>query len=224
MSKAVLISIQPKWCELIANGRKTIEVRKTRPSIETPFKCYIYCTKHSEKLIEVMKDGDDCYGTTYHGEPIFVKAYKDFTPYFVGRGQKVIGEFVCDRIDTYNYGNMDYPTPAFDGDESVCEVGKGYWITVDELEATCLTYAELENYGKGKTLYGWHISDLVIYDNPRELGEFKTPPCEKPDTFCHKCKYFEVHNTPEYYETDCWGENGVVLTRPPQSWCYVEEV
>ena len=45
MSKAVLISIRPKWCEKIASGEKTIEVRKTRPKLHTPFKCYIYCTK-----------------------------------------------------------------------------------------------------------------------------------------------------------------------------------
>ncbi len=44
MNKAVMISIQPKWCELIASGKKTIEVRKTKPKIDTPFKCYIYCT------------------------------------------------------------------------------------------------------------------------------------------------------------------------------------
>ena len=43
MSKAVLISIRPKWCEKIASGEKTIEVRKTRPKLQTPFKCYIYC-------------------------------------------------------------------------------------------------------------------------------------------------------------------------------------
>ncbi len=45
MSKAALISIRPKWVEKIANGEKTIEVRKTRPKLETPFKCYIYCTQ-----------------------------------------------------------------------------------------------------------------------------------------------------------------------------------
>ena len=44
MSKAVLISIRPKWVEKIVNGEKTIEVRKTRPKMNTPFKCYIYCT------------------------------------------------------------------------------------------------------------------------------------------------------------------------------------
>ena len=42
MSKAVMLSIHPKWCEKIASGEKTIEVRKTRPKLETPFTAYIY--------------------------------------------------------------------------------------------------------------------------------------------------------------------------------------
>lgn len=48
--KSVLISIKPKWCELIASGKKTVEIRKTRPKIETPFKVYIYQTlsRHGE--------------------------------------------------------------------------------------------------------------------------------------------------------------------------------
>ena len=41
MDKSVLISIRPKWCELIASGEKTIEVRKTRPKLETPFKGWV---------------------------------------------------------------------------------------------------------------------------------------------------------------------------------------
>lgn len=44
MSRAVMLSVHPKWCEKIASGEKTIEVRKNRPKTETPFKCYIYCT------------------------------------------------------------------------------------------------------------------------------------------------------------------------------------
>jgi len=48
--ESVLISIQPKWCELIASGKKTIEVRKTRPKLDTPFKVYIYCTKDKKNI------------------------------------------------------------------------------------------------------------------------------------------------------------------------------
>lgn len=72
MSKAVLISIRPKWCELIANGTKTVEVRKSRPKLHTPFKCYIYCTQSGVALGAWGKHG------------------------------KVIGEFTCDRIDEYD--------------------------------------------------------------------------------------------------------------------------
>ena len=40
--KAVLMSIKPKWCELIFSGEKTVEVRKTAPKLEPPFKVYVY--------------------------------------------------------------------------------------------------------------------------------------------------------------------------------------
>lgn len=55
-SIGVLLPIKPKWCELIASGKKTIEVRKTRPKIETPFKCYIYCTKTKDTFINFFID------------------------------------------------------------------------------------------------------------------------------------------------------------------------
>lgn len=45
MSKAVMLSIRPKWCEKICRGEKTVEVRKTRPKLNTPFRVYIYCTR-----------------------------------------------------------------------------------------------------------------------------------------------------------------------------------
>jgi hypothetical protein len=109
MSKAVLISIRPEWCEKIINGQKTIEVRKTRPKMNPPFKCYIY----------------KC-----------------------GNG-KVIGEFLCDEIS--------------------------------------------------KITFGWHISNLKIYDTPRDLWEF---------TGLRETKF---------------GAEPVPITRPPQSWRYVEE-
>ena len=42
--KEIMLSIKPRWCELIASGEKMIEVRKTKPRVELPFKCYIYCS------------------------------------------------------------------------------------------------------------------------------------------------------------------------------------
>lgn len=83
--KAVMISIQPKWCGLIASNNKTLEIRKTRPKIETPFKCYIYCTQDEKQRFWTGA----CYAyTDEHSHNAFDKC---------GNG-KVIGEFVCDCI------------------------------------------------------------------------------------------------------------------------------
>lgn len=81
MSKAVLISIQPKWLELIEKGKKTVEVRKTRPKMEPPFKCYLYCTKGDSSTAE-----DDF---TVYTPPHYIPVK--------GNG-KVVGEALCDAI------------------------------------------------------------------------------------------------------------------------------
>ena len=111
MSKAVLISIRPEWAQKIMAGRKTIEVRRTRPKMDTPFKCYIY----------------EC-----------------------GNG-KVIGEFLCDQIININGAER---------------------IPSDAARPTCLEPAELHQYLGAATGFGWHISDLRVYDHPRDLWEF----------------------------------------------------
>ena len=65
MSKAVLISIKPKWCELIASGKKTVEVRKTNPKLDTPFKCYIYCTKAKDFFSAQQPDADKSLASSF---------------------------------------------------------------------------------------------------------------------------------------------------------------
>lgn len=169
MSKAVMLSIRPKWVEKIANGEKTIEVRKTKPKLETPFKCYIYCTLPK-----------------YPHEDFIATDYP--RPQFYGGG-KVIGEFTCDRI--YELAPLNHAP--------------------DDVEKqACLTRKEIVNYLKG-TGYGWHISELRIYDTPRELSEFRcaNDPCDS----CHAEYTWEC--------TGCKKLSGDIK-RPPQSWCYVE--
>lgn len=71
--KAVLLSIRPEWCVKILNGEKTVEIRKNRPKLKPPFKCYIYCTKAPKKLITIFRDGDVFGdGEVYRGKPQFV--------------------------------------------------------------------------------------------------------------------------------------------------------
>lgn len=171
MSKAVLISIQPQWCDLIANGLKTVEVRKTMPKLETPFKCYIYCTLPK-------KSGDSFLVGGKH--PV------------QGNG-KVIGEFICDDIKAF-----DVPYPAYSDkmDKTI-------------LEKSCIRYYDLHRYAWHDCLYAWNISDLVIYDKPKELSEF------------HKVGYTETKESVSWLTRE--EENSWQIKKPPQSWCYVEE-
>ena len=194
--KSVLISIRPQWVEKICHKigedetgkaiyEKRIEVRKTAPQ-EVPFKCYIYETKGQ-------------YVKFTHGA---------HTKYGYGRG-KVIGWFICDRIIC----SQAY----FDSQ------GKNHLTNVfpDDIKKTCLDEYDLWDYIAGKAVkanqmydgYLWHISDLKIYDKPRELSEFRKP-CDR-FLDCCTCRRL-VHN--EYMSCDN------KITRPPLSWCYVEDL
>ena len=188
MMKSVLIAIRPQWCEKIASGEKTIEVRKTAPK-EVPFKCYIYETQGQ-------------YVKFTHGA---------HTKYGYGRG-KVIGEFICDRIEMVNAKCSNYGIDLFYHD---C------------LTNGCLTEREIEKYfnvpedrdlramkGNG---YVWNISDLKIYDKPKELSEFRKP-CpygDLPCWICPSCDKDENDNLIQCFNT---------VSRPPQSWQYIEDL
>ncbi len=201
MSKAVMISIRPKWCEKICRGEKTIEVRKTRPKLETPFKCYIYCTQARERLITILKDGDENYGEIYRGKPVFIKTDEGSVCDMWGKRQKVIGEFTCDRI-------YELETKASGGSYYV--KGEDQPTTNDVARQSCLTLKDMHEYLQSKVGYGWHISNLKIYDTPKELSKFPRPFENCIDKVCD-----------EFGCASC--ENGGHIKRPPQSWCYVEE-
>ena len=163
--KAVLISIRPKWCEMIVSRKKTVEVRKTRPRLEPPFRCYIYCTQPKHLYDDFISVDTE-----------------DGTVGFFGGG-KVIGEFVCDAIFPIL---VEYSDP-----ESR--------LALRESPFTCLTDKQIMDYlGNGKEGCAWHISDLKIYETPKELSEFSR---------LRQTKF---------------GLEPVSLKRPPQSWCYIE--
>lgn len=182
----VMLSVQRQWCDKIASGKKTMEVRKTRPTIPTPFKVYIYETKFvnrckfEENNLKITSLSSRCFQNKYSGG-------------------KVIGEFVCDRIDKFS-------AEFTDGD--CYEDIRYYEDTDDELQAiiiaandnenpndcflckeSCLSFNDIKKYigldFHEKAFYGWQISKLIIYDKPKELSLFG-------------------------------------LQRPPQSWCYVK--
>lgn len=210
---SVMLSIQPKWCELIANGEKTIEIRKTKPKLETPFKCYIYCTKakkhfshngirEAEDELYRLPDGKIKFG--YSGELMLHDDY-DENNFLNG---KVIGEFMCDNVDMFYYG-VQTPCDA----TSYFDCYKGYSEELYQMEEShCITKQEINNYGNNSTLYAWHISDLVIYDKPKKLSEFyhnRSIQCMSTEFNIEGVTHYPVKR--KIIEP---------IIRPPQSWCY----
>lgn len=212
MSKSVLISIQPKWCELILRGKKTLEVRKSRPKVKTPFKCYIYCT-YGDALIE----HSDMIHPDHLAECIKVSKNKIWDNC---RNGKVIGEFLCDDIiGIVRVGCTMRETLQYRA------VKNGTLLSDDIFNYTYLSKKEIEKYLDGRKGYAWHISNLVIYDKPKELSEFTTKCNKNCETGCYDCEYYHF----EAFESamgvmECCRVDGLKpLKRPPQSWCYVKE-
>ena len=198
MGKAVLISIQPKWCELIASGKKTLEVRKNRPKLEMPFNVYIYCTADMVKRIVFDEYGD---------------RQIELVP------QRVIGEFVCDRIDSHTADCLIVKEDRQKATIGSCLSGKEIleYLSGSKLSTDRYSTCHLQDF------YCWHISDLEIYENPKELSKFNLPPerfCEHE--LCGGCPKYEMPG--EYGDVmfDCEWKRPVM--KAPQSWCYVEEL
>ena len=157
--KSILMSIRPEWCKKIFDGEKTIEVRKTRPKLEPPFEVLVYMTKPKPYLATIIKEGDNLYGEIYHGKTLFFKSDRHYyNRNYITMEQRVIGSFICDRIDEIE-PDLEYYSDGYDIDD-------------DRLAETCLTREQLREYGNGVTLYGWHITEPKLFDKPRELGEF----------------------------------------------------
>lgn len=175
--KKILMSIHPEWCEKIFNGEKTIEVRKSCPKSEPPFEVYVYETRR--KFVKFIRGAHIKYG--------------------VGRG-KVIGTFVCDKVEKFTVGSL----------------------RSDDIERqACLSYSELINYfynGKepdGETVkwgYGWHITEPKLFDNPKELTEFRGP----------NDYVYESHFYGREWVLKPVNLGGCPINIPPQSWRYVE--
>ena len=188
--KKILLVVHPKWCKMIFRGKKTIEVRKNYPlQVKPPFEVLVYCTAIKDKK--------------HYADELYVCAGA-----FVGN-RKVIGSFICDRIDEIE-PDLEYYSDGYDIDD-------------DRLAETCLTREKLCEYGKGKILYGWHIAEPKLFDKPRELSEFYIP-CkwyEKGNGCPEDCALFDYEGAIDDTDDFCLGKRPII--RPPQSFCYIEE-
>lgn len=147
-------------------------------------------------MMDVMKDGDKNYGVIYHGKPVFIKTSSKYSN---PCEQKVIGEFICDAIISH------------------CEMANA---DIAE-QRGCIRREHLFEYANGAELYGWHISDLKIYNKPKALSEFGAL-CDED---CPNCEFWKCDMVNQHErDMDCTNSSYPLrsLKRPPQSWCYVE--
>lgn len=159
--KSALFSVRPEWCELIASGEKDIEVRKTAPKLPTPYKGYLYCT--------LQKRRKDAFNLPISREEMLrdipINGMKCMSKYANG---KVWAEFICDK---------DMPLMFACSDPAAL-------VTHYEVPGTCLSDVEIMAYlGNGVEGHGLHISELIIYDRPRELEEFGL--ARAPQSWCY---------------------------------------
>lgn len=202
--KAVLLSIRPNWCKKILDGEKTVEVRRTCPVHGTPFKVYIYCTMAGSDSLFIDILNRDVAAWNRGGWP-------------EKRG-RVIGEFTCKKITGLTHvGETGSWEPA-----SLYVMAPGsYYKPADELlEAARMSKETAEKYLKGRDGCGWHISDLKIYNQPKDIMCFHRA-VEENELWCKKCA---IGKKKDVHCAFCYGLDGLVLRRPPQSWCYVEEL
>lgn len=219
MSKAVLISIQPCYVFLIiakAMGwnilqEKTVEVRKTIPrDKDWNRKAIIYCSKNKKSFAKIPKE------------------YQHLMESFLG---KVIGEFICDEIVSFGFTPYNHGEYMVSGDKE---------NNRDVLKESCLAFNDMYEYIGEEFGYAWHVSDIKIYENPKELNEFFVIDKNK----LKECPYRErIFQNPEFTNGNyllggysCSKTKEIdfcrcgcddvfkSLTRPTQSWCYVERL
>lgn len=219
--KAVLRSVKPYWLYLIITGKKTLEVGKSCPQAKDWNKVVeMYCSKDMRSFNRIPEED------------------KEWMHKYLG---KVACRFVCDCILAHKFHNG---LISFNSIGLPSGTYSSYLIFEDDYKAMCLSFDEVKQYGKGKTIYGWHISQLKIYETPKELSEFYKVGAksleELDDELCRDCaptKYGErrVHLVPNAGAAFCEGdyceeayrtylEQEFALTRPPQSWMYVQEL
>ena len=203
--KAIIQSYTPQECERIINGQQTLKVCKTAPK-DTPFKVYMYCTKRGdmffhggigEKQVLYYNPDEKRYKFDYPLELICCKNKYTKDNFLSG---KVIGEYVCDWV-----GEI---TPHCDIQPNVNQYEHHYPAILGWND--CMSFEEMKSYLGNSSGVDMHISNVKIYDKPKELGEFVTVKCTNKRGSCSDCKI----------KPDCIKQ----ITRPPHGWQYVEDL
>ena len=197
--KSLLIAIKPKWCAAIMNGEKTIEVRKNK-ALATAIQKLIDKYGHADIYVYCTKDKKG-YLTEYCGKETNEHLYWSFD---LGKANglngKVVFKFRCYKVEEIELNKNHFVNEQYSTDELDYE---------ELLEQSCLTYKELDDYLQCEIGYAIHISDLEIFDKPKELSEFKSYKKFVSYDYTYTKKYIDWELRP--------------LTKAPQNFCYIEE-
>ena len=179
--KMILISIRPEHLVNVLNGDKPFELRSVCPNIELPCIALLYCCKSDRYLL----DWD-----YQNGKKTWFLWDKRKHKYPLKDEQldngKVFAKCVMtDCIDWHNYSWQE-----------VCRLG-------------CVSDQQLRGYSKGKkNIYLWHLEKIEVFDNPKEISEFKS----------YKKNIVNTKINGMVFETEL--DNSLI--KAPQSYCYVE--
>lgn len=211
---AVLMSLPAKICCDVANGRQTVLIKKNRPQSNGPFKVYIFSPTPSRKNDLGLCVDDGKIATVFRWNFDYARKHK--MPIISG---KVIGEFICKDI-TY-LGNV-----ATDDWSRLCGSTHEYHKRLVTKGAR-MTERELREYG-GK--YAWHISDLILYSHPKQLGDFSVTDtdavkhCEyRTQVYCNeRCESGYIKAGFVCNQKNDWCDKCKTkpIAKAPQSWCY----
>ena len=187
--------IKPEGVEKILSGEKTLEIRKTAPK-----EWVDYLNGKTDKRPEPMTVSIYC---TKNGVAVETYCGLGFPSPINGR---VGAKFTLKEIE--KCVNPFFPKGSFATKRVTYE---------SLLGRSCMNAEQLDGClgGKGKFGYAWYISDLEIFNYPKELRKF-TPICTKKR--CNGCKYFGWQ-----HQWDIVCNRPRPLSKAPRSWCYVEE-
>ena len=172
---------------------------------------YYYLIGEKIKTLEIRKSDlknlpQDVLFYMSKDEKSFAKIPKEFQEKYRKHFGKVGIEFTCDKSICLDYYPQDYTGMPGKFSEMICK-------------ESCLSYNEIMAYKKEKLAYGWYISNLKVYGEPKELSEFYRPCSYKG--ICYSCNRFRPNGTSNDKPNDfCDG----AIIRPPQSYMFVEEV
>lgn len=198
MIKAIMISDKPRYCAKIMNGEKTIEVRRNKALASAIQKLigengyadiYVYCTKELTRLYGEQSPFIENH-LNYFADDFSEGFDSNNTGFLNG---KVIFKFRCYKVEEIKY----------DEKSLACYTECMNYIKLQL--RSCLDLEEIHLYLKGKKSYAIHISDLEIFDKPKELCEFEST----------KQRLVDVGQIQPILQN-------IRLTKAPQNFCYIE--